>query len=122
MKVSKLLLSASFFTLFIMLYVFQQSAIFRLGYLIERKQVKFQDLLNKNALLRYNVQRDASLVRIGEKLSKCADFQMPDTYRLVKLELPGQNPKLIAQVPKKENIIARIFGVKRQAEAKTINR
>lgn len=122
MRVPKFLLSVSVFTLFVMVYVHQQSAIFRMGYLIDRKQAKFQDLLDKNALLRYNVQRDASLVRIAERLSKCGDFQMPDTYRLVKLELPVENQRLIVQAPKRETLIARIFGVRRQAEAKTINR
>ena len=122
MRIAKFLVSMSVFTLFVTMYVYQQSAIFRLGYLIDRKQARFQDLLDKNALLRYNVQKDASLVRIGDKFSKRADFQMPDTYRLVKLEMVADNTKLIAEAPKKENIFARIFGAQRQAEAKTISR
>lgn len=122
MKVSKFLLLVAAFTVFILLYVYQQSEIFRLGYIIDRKQDKFQYLLDKNALLRYNVQKNASLIHLGDKLSRCADFQMPDTYRLVKVMYPVT--KLGSPIPfaRKENIIARIFGVKRQAEAKTINR
>jgi len=122
MKVSKFLLLVLVFTAFILLYVYQQSEIFRLGYLIDRKHDKFQDSLDKNALLRYNVQKNASLIHLGDKLSRCADFQMPDTYRLVKVIYPVTNPRSYIQLARKENIIARIFGVKRQAEAKTINR
>jgi len=122
MKVSKFLLLVSVLTAFILLYVYQQSAIFRLGYLIDKKQGKFQGLLDKNALLRYNVQKNASLIRLSGKLSGCEDFQMPDTYRLVRVVYPVANFKLAGQFNKKENIFARIFGVKREAQAKTINR
>jgi hypothetical protein len=122
MKVSRFLLLVLAFTAFILLYVYQQSEIFRLGYLIDRKQDKFRDSLDKNALLRYNVQKNASVIHLGDKLSRCVDFQMPDTYRLVKVIYPATNPRSSIQFVRKENIIARLFGVKRQAEAKTINR
>jgi hypothetical protein len=122
MKVLKFLLLVSVLTAFIFLYGYQQSEIFRLGYLIDKKQEKFQELLDKNTLLRYNVQKNASLIRLGAKFSGCADFQMPDTYRLVKVVYPAANLKLAGQFAKKESIFVRIFGVKRQAEAKTINR
>ncbi len=122
MKVSKFLLLVSALTAFILLYVYQQSEIFRLGYLIDKKQDKFQELLDKNALLRYDVQKNASLIRLGAKLSGYTDFQMPDTYRLVKVAYPAANLKFAGQFAKKENIFARLFGVKSQAEAKTINR
>ncbi|MGE5197087.1 MAG: hypothetical protein ACM3IL_01105 [Deltaproteobacteria bacterium] len=122
MKISRFLLFAVTSTVFVLLYVYQQSEIFRIGYAIDKKHDAFQELLDKNTLLRYNVQKDASLIRIGNKLSECRDFQMPDTYRLVKVKYPVGNSNPGAQLPKKENIIARLFGVKSQAEAKTINR
>ena len=122
MKVSKFLLLASALTAFILLYVYQQSEIFHLGYLIDKKQGKFQELLDKNALLRYNVQKNASLIRLSARLSGGVDFQMPDTYRLVKVMYPVANLELAGQFAKRENIFARIFRVKREAEAKTINR
>ena len=122
MKVSKFLLLVSALTAFIILYVYQQSEIFRLGYLIDKRQGKFQELLDRNALLRYNVQKNASLIHLGAKLSSGTDFQMPGTYRLVKVMYPAANFKAAGQFARKENIFARIFGVKSQAEAKTINR
>jgi hypothetical protein len=99
-----------------------KSEIFRLGYLIDKRQEKFQELLDNNALLRYNVQKSASLIHLSAQLSGCADFQMPDTYRLVKVMYPASSPQLTGRFNQKENIFARIFGVKREAQAKTINR
>ena len=121
MKVHRFLLLSVVSTAFIILYVFQQSEIFRLGYLVDKKQEAFQELLDKNALLRYNVQKNASLIRIGDKLSSSADFQMPNTYRLVKVTVPSGDPGLNGLVPK-ENMLARLFGVHAEAQAKTINR
>lgn len=115
-------MSVSAITVFIFLYVYQQSEIFRLGYLIDKRQGKFQELLDRNALLRYNVQKNASLIHLSAKISRSADFQMPDTYRLVKVMYPGGGLKSGGQLNKKESIFARIFGVKREAQAKTINR
>lgn len=122
MKVSKFLLLVSSITVFVILYVYQQSEIFRLGYLIDKRQASFQELLDKNALLRYNVQKNASLIHLGARISAGADFQMPDTYRLVKVVYPAANLKPAGKLTGKENIFVRIFGVKTQAEAKTINR
>lgn len=122
MKVSRFLSFASVFTLFAILYVFQQAEIFRLGYTVDKRQEAFQLLLDKNALLRYNVQKNASLIHLSGKFSNGADFQMPKTYRLVRLSYPQNTVRPAAQTNKGENIFTRLFGVTRQAEAKTINR
>ena len=122
MKVSKFLSFASVFTLFAILYVFQQAEIFRLGYTVDKRQGAFQLLLDKNALLRYNVQKNASLIHLSGKFSNGADFQMPKTYRLVRLSYPQNTVQSTAQTNKGENIFTRLFSVTRQAEAKTINR
>lgn len=122
MKISKFLSYASVFTLFAILYVFQQSEIFRTGYTVDKKQAAFQLLLDKNALLRYNVQRNASLIHLSGKFSNGADFQMPKTYRLVRLSYPHTTEQSTVQTNKSENIFTRLFGVTRQAEARTINR
>lgn len=121
MKLPKFLLVVSAVTLFSLLYVWQQTEIFRLAYIRQSNLNFFQDLLDNNTILRYNIERNASLIRIGNKISKVADFQIPDTYRLVKLTYPEEIVRLGKQIPKKENIISRLLGIKRQAEAKTIN-
>ena len=107
-------------TLFSLLYVWQQTEIFRLAYLAQKNESAAQNLLDKNTILRYNIKRNSSLISIGNKFSKTADFQMPDTYQLVRLEYPGEIVKANRPLSNKENIISRLFGIKRQAEAKTV--
>lgn len=120
MKLSKLLLIIIFATLFSLLYVWQQTEAFRLAYLGEKSQVVFQDLLDKNTILRYNIDRKASLSSIANKIYDDADFQMPDTYRLIRVKEETRYLAANKRIPKKEALLSRLFSIKRQAEAKTI--
>jgi hypothetical protein len=121
MRVFKFLLIAAFVTFFSLVYVWQQTEIFHIAYLNQKGLTCFQDLLDKNNILRYNIAKDASLVRIGNKIFTAqADFRLPDSYRLVRLEHPGEILRATRAIPKRENIVYRLFGVKRQAEARTI--
>lgn len=108
-------------TILALAYVWQQTEIFRLAYRGEKNLCALDDLLDKNAILRYNIKQNASLVRIGSKVSAGEGFQIPDTYRLVRLARSNKNTTAAKQLPKKENIVSRLFEVKRQAEAKTIS-
>lgn len=110
-----------FVTSFSLLYVYQQTEIFRLAYVGQKKSTDFQDLLDKNSLLRYNIEKSASLVRIGTKVSRASDFEMPETYKLVRLSRPLENARFSKHVYKEESVFSRLFGIKRQAEAKTVN-
>ncbi len=122
MRLSKFLATVSLVTFISCLYVYQQTEILRLAYLGQKEKTTFEDLLDKNSFLRYNLEKGISLVRIGDRVSQAADFQMPDIYRLVRLAPAQENLKLKAQQgPNRKNIVARLFGVKRQAEAKTVN-
>jgi hypothetical protein len=120
MKVSKFLTIASFITCFCLLYVYQQTEIFRMAYVGQKKVVLCEDLLDKNSVLRYNIESSASLVHIGSRVSGSADFQMPESYRLVRLSSSGEGLNSAQQPVNKETFFSRIFGVRRQAEAKTI--
>jgi len=106
-----------FLTLFSLLYVYQQTEIFRLAYAGQKKLVYSDELLDKNSILRYNIEKRASLVQIGNKFSGCADFQMPDSYRLVRFTPTKRGVKIL----NRQTLASRLFGIKRQAEAKTIN-
>lgn len=121
MRVSKFLSSVICVTCICLLYVHQHTEIFRLAYLGQKKQAVWEDLLDKNSILRYNISRNASLVQIGNKVPGYADFQMPDSFRLVRLKPSQEEFRLKDQLLGKETLLARIFGIKRQAEAKTIN-
>lgn len=121
MKLSKFLSIVSCITFFSILYVYQQTEIFRLAYIGQKKSITFQDFLDKNTILRYNINADTSLIRLDNKISEYANFQMPDNYRLVRLtpakDSSGGRDRLRSL--KRENIISILFGIKRQAEAKT---
>lgn len=121
MKPFKFLLITLLITLFALIYVWQQTEIFRLAYKGEKKLRAFDDLLDKNTNLRYNIKKSVSLVRIGERVSESEGFQIPSTYQLVKLARSNKETAAFRQLSKKENIVSRLFGVKRQAEAKTVS-
>lgn len=121
MRLAKFLSTVSLVTIFSLLYVYQQSEIYRLAYLGQKRHSIFQDLLDKNTRLRYNMQKSASLVQIGNKVMDNKDYEMPATFQLVKLSYPLENSNIKYRVIKKQNLIARFFSVKTQAEAKTIN-
>ncbi len=121
MRLSKIFSLITFVTFLCVLYVYQQTEILRLAYLGQKKITVFEDLLDKNSILRYNIGRNASLVHIGNKVFKGNDLQMPDTYRLVRLTPPKNNIRLGTNNLKRENIVSRFFSIKRQAEARTIS-
>ncbi|MFA5155866.1 MAG: hypothetical protein WC532_00525 [Candidatus Omnitrophota bacterium] len=117
MRLSRFLLTVSLVTSFSLLYVYQQSEIFRLAYAGQKRVTRFEDLLDKNAGLKYNIAKNVSLTRIGSKVAADPDFQMPDSYRLIKLSRPLNGLKVTQYAPKKETLLSRLFGIKRQAEA-----
>lgn len=121
MRLNKFLSTVTVVTLFCILYVYQQSEVFRLAYVGQKKQSLFQDSLDKNNVLRYNINRNTSLVYIGNKILSDTEFQMPDSYRLVRLAPSGEAVAVTGTPGSRENIASRLFGIKRQAEARTIN-
>lgn len=121
MKITKFLSIAISITCLSLLYVYQQTEIFRLAYTGQKQQVVLDDLLDKNTILRYNIKRNASLVEIGSSASSCADYVMPETYRLVRLSTFPEGLKLTEEAANKQTLLSRLFGIKRQAEAQTIN-
>ncbi len=121
MRVSKFLSIIFLITCICLLYVYQQTEIFRLAYEGQKKQALSQESLDKNTILRYNISSSASLVEIGSRLSGYAELQIPDTYRLVRLESSPERLRIKGKSPKRETILSRLFGVKRQAEARPIN-
>ena len=121
MKLTKFLSTVVFVTSFSVLYVYQQSEIFRLAYLGQKKQAIFTELLDKNTALRYNINKGSSLVKIGGRINGTSEFQMPDNYRFVKFISSKEGLKLADQSQNKEGLMARLFGLKREAQAKTIN-
>jgi hypothetical protein len=121
MRLPKFLAVVFLVTSLCLLHVYQQTEIFRFAYAGQKKLVVLEDLLDKNVHLRYNIEKNTSLTRLGERICDDKEFQMPDTYRLVSLKQPKVLAQAARPVANKENIFARFFSVTRQAEAKTIN-
>ena len=121
MRLTKFFSAVVFVTSFSVLYVYQQSEIFRLAYLGQKKQAVFTELLDKNTALRYSINKRSSLVNIGERINGTNDFGMPDNYRFVKFTSTPAGLKLADQGQVREGLLARIFSLKHEAQAKTIN-
>ncbi len=121
MRLNKFLSLVVFITFFSVLYVYQQSEIIRLAYAGQKQHAVFQELLDKNSVLRYSIEKNSSLVNLGSSLSSRSDFQMPDKYQLVKLVPTSSGVTLSELSGSKQNLFARFFGLSRQAEAKTVN-
>lgn len=120
MKLSRFIFIVLFLTIVGLFYVWQQTEIFCLAYKGQKRLSLYQALAEKNAILKYCKQSDISLVRISDRLDGKDKFQIPETYRLVRLVSRQKNIRAKANLSKRENFLSRFFGVKRQAEAKTI--
>ena len=118
---SRFLSLTVFVTSFCVLYVYQQSEIFRLAYLGSKRQSTYNELLDKNTALSYNIKKSSSLVKIGSRINGADDFQMPDRYRFVKVVTSKDGLKPASQNHARTGLLAGIFGLKREAQAKTIN-
>jgi hypothetical protein len=121
MRLTKFFSAVVFVTSFSVLYVYQQSEIFRLAYLGQKKQAIFTELMDKNTALKYSINKSSSLVNIGARISGTNDFGMPDNYRFVKFISTPVGLRLADQSKSQEGLLARIFSLKREAQAKTIN-
>ena len=119
MRLSKFISLLLILTCFCLLYVYQQTEVFRLAYVGQKNQSAMQDLLDKNTILRYNVNKNASLIHIGNKVSDSTDYELPESYRLVRLG-PSKEA-LKAKSVNRETLFSNLFGIKAQAEAKTVS-
>jgi hypothetical protein len=109
-------------TLLSLLYVWQQAEILRLAYEGQKHYVSFQDLLDANSSLRYNLTKNTSVTKMAGKITKTGDFRMPNNYCLVKVSAPKSQTQYVQRYyHRKETLVSRVFGIKRQAEARTIN-
>ena len=119
LRLPKFLLSVFFVTFCALAYVHQQTAIFKFAYLGQRRLANFEDLLDKNSILRYNIKKNSSLISIGKRISEDAGLEIPNSYHLVRLN-PQEELRLTNRPINKESIFSRILGIKREAQAKTL--
>lgn len=118
MRLPKFLSLVIVVTVFSLVYVWQQTHIVHQAYEGQKRMAHFQDLLDENSVLRYNLTRKTSLIAMGDRIKQGKDFNMPKNYCLVKIDASsGGGNRLTRQ----ETLLARVLGVKRQAEAKAVN-
>lgn len=118
MKFHKIILIIVCVTVFSVVYVYQQTQIFCLAYTGEKKQETYQDLLDKNNLLRYNVNVITSVSSIGPKVMKGSEFEMPIKTAVVKLG----TPKKAISVKSRLAGLIDIFSLKAEAKTNTPGR
>ena len=109
-------------TFIAVVYVYQQSEIFYLAYLGGKKQTILADLLDKNNIFRYNINRLSSLTSLENKILNDVDFEIPAVKTLVRLNVERENTKINPESKGKTNIIFSFFTRARQAQAQTLNR
>ena len=111
-----------FITLIALVYVYQQSEIFYLAYLGGKKQTILANLLDKNNIFRYNINRLSSLTYLDSKILRNVDFEIPAQKRLVSFDMGEYNTEVNPGPNKRTNLILSFFGRARQAQAQTLNR
>ncbi len=123
MRLSKFLALVFVTTFLSLLYVWQQTKTVSLAYEGQRKLTRFQELLDENSVLRYNLKHNTSLVKLGIRNSGDGKFEMPNSYCLVKLNKGVEGVRVTKRsgVSRMPAFASRILGVKKQAEAKTVN-
>jgi hypothetical protein len=116
-------LSVIFFITFIALaYVHQQNEIFYLAYLGGKKQAALANLLDKNNVFRYNINRLSSLTCLDGNILRDADFEIPAVKQSVRFEAEQAGASVNPAAERKTNLILSFFGSVRQAQAQTLNR
>ncbi|MBN1913934.1 MAG: hypothetical protein JW788_05990 [Candidatus Omnitrophica bacterium] len=121
MSIRRCMSLLSLITFLSLFYVWQQTEILRLAYEGQKKSALLERLTDKNIFLSYNIKKNTSLVRLGNKISEGHDFQIPESYRMLSLTRDSQNAAQ-KHSPGRENLFARIFSIKREAEARTLER
>ena len=119
MRLNKFFIIVLTVTLLAVVYVYQQSKIIHLAYQGQERLALLESLVDKNSNLRYNINRQMSLVSIAG-LWEEGNFEWPHEKQLVSLSTTGQTFEDNRQIEETENIFTRLLGLKSQAEATPI--
>ena len=122
MRVSRFILLIFFITFVALVYVYQQSEIFYLAYLGGKKQMVLSDLLDKNNIFRYNINKFSSLTYLDNSILRNVDFELPAVKQLVRMNLKEDKRNTGFALKPRPNILFSFFGRARQAQAQTLNR
>lgn len=101
------------------LYVWQNTQTFKLAYEMENKAGAYKELLEKNSLLRYNINVRMSSQEIGESfLSKDNNLKIADSIFVVKAKSKAKETPAIYSKIGRENRLLRFFSPPAEAESR----
>ncbi|MGD9014861.1 MAG: hypothetical protein PVI33_02405 [Candidatus Omnitrophota bacterium] len=106
-------------TLLALLYVYQESKIIHSAYQEQERLALLETLVDRNKNLRYNIDRQMSLVSLSE-IWQDGDFEWPGSKYLVSAHPVQQSPTDKKQIIETGSLFTRLFGLKSKAEARSI--
>jgi len=126
MRLVKFIAIVGIITLVALIYVQLQVQIYEYAYNGKRKEVAFKELLDRKNNMMYNINGFESAQYLGSRLlSQDYNLQFAGKEQVVKLTVPMQlaesiNPAFNRPENKRTNLLANLFTLKSQAEARPI--
>ena len=124
MKLTKFLKGMGIITILSVIYINLQVQIYDFAYQAKRKEKDLRRLVDHNGNMTYSILKLKSANHLGVKLlTENSNMQFMDSNNVIKLEthIPikkEQPPAAVENIEKKPNILASIFSLRSQAEAK----
>ena len=124
MKLTKFLKGMGMITILSVIYINLQVQIYDFAYQAKRKEKDLRRLVDHNGNMTYGILKLKSANHLGVKmLTESSTMQFMDSNNVIKIEtnIPirkEQGPAVVPNVEKKPNILASIFSLRTQAEAK----
>lgn len=124
MKLTKFLKAMTIVTIFSVIYINLQVQIYDFAYQAKRKEKDIRRLVDHNGNVTYNILKLKSANHLGVKLlAENSNMRFMDSSNVVNLETRApikikQHPVAVPKTEKKPNVLASIFSLRSQAEAK----
>ena len=124
MKLTKFLKGMTIVTIFSVIYINLQVQIYDFAYQAKKKEKDIRRLVDHNGNVTYNILKLKSANHLGVKLlAENSNMQFMDSSNVVQLQshIPlkkEQHPVASSKTQKKLNVLASIFALRSQAEAK----
>ena len=124
MKLTQFLKGMGMITVLSVIYINLQVQIYDFAYQAKKEEKDMRLLVDRNGAMIYNILKLKSANHLGVKLlAQNSNMQFMDSNNVVKLEtyIPWENeqrPAAAQNIEKKPNVLASIFSLRSQAEAK----
>lgn len=116
MSLTKFLILVLILTLLASIYVHQQIRILQLAYEEQEKLASLRNLLDEKNNLRYQINRQTSLVSIGN-IWQNGEFEWPHRKQLVRLSTQQETGEDNERTAESGSIFSRFIQLRSQAEA-----